>query len=594
MIFGKHINKYYLKYLPMLLVGLVALIAVDYMQLIIPEIYRLVINGIKDGCIITQTGRVVPFDMTFVLDEICLPLIAVIVSMVVGRFLWRICFLGSGIKVETELRERMFDKAKDLSQQYYQINKVGNLMSYLTNDLDTVQECFGWGIMMFIDALLLGTLALVKMARMNWLLTILCMIPMVFMLAASLIVGKYMTLKWDKRQAAFSAMSDFSQESFAGIAVIKAFVKEAHELHGFKKLSKDNENKNVEYTKLSQLLHVCITLFIESIICVIIGYGGFLVYSGSFDAGMLIEFIGYFTAIIWPVMAVSELIGMHAQGKASLNRITELLDSQPDVVDKEGAKTIDSIKGDIEFKSLTFAYPDEKDGTPALKDVSFKINAGENVGLVGRTGSGKTTIVDLILRTYNVPDGTVFIDGNDVNDIRIKDVRANAAYVPQDNFLFSDTIGNNISFATDGGSQDDIESAAILADVHENISEFPLKYESVLGERGVTVSGGQKQRISIARALMKNAPILILDDSVSAVDVNTEKTILKNLSDIRQGKTTILIAHRISTIENMDKIVFIDDGTVKAVGTHTELYLKCENYKTFVDLQRLDDGGRED
>ena len=594
MIFGKHINKYYLKYLPMLLVGLVALIAVDYMQLIIPEIYRLVINGIKDGCIITQTGRVVPFDMTFVLDEICLPMIAVIVSMVVGRFLWRICFLGSGIKVETELRERMFDKAKDLSQQYYQINKVGNLMSYFTNDLDTVQECFGWGIMMFIDALLLGTLALVKMARMNWLLTLLCMIPMVFMLAASLIVGKYMTLKWDKRQAAFSAMSDFSQESFAGIAVIKAFVKEAHELHGFKKLSKDNENKNVEYTKLSQLLHVCITLFIESIICVIIGYGGFLVYSGSFDAGMLIEFIGYFTAIIWPVMAVSELIGMHAQGKASLNRITELLDSQPDVVDKEGAKAIDSIKGDIEFKSLTFAYPDEKDGTPALNDVSFKINAGENVGLVGRTGSGKTTIVDLILRTYNVPDGTVFIDGNDVNDIRIKDVRANAAYVPQDNFLFSDTIGNNISFATDGGSQDDIESAAILADVHENISEFPLKYESVLGERGVTVSGGQKQRISIARALMKNAPILILDDSVSAVDVNTEKTILKNLSDIRQGKTTILIAHRISTIENMDKIVFIDDGTVKAVGTHTELYLKCENYKTFVDLQRLDDGGRED
>ncbi len=586
MIFGRHINKYYLRYAPMLLLGVLALAMVDYIQLIIPELYGMVINGIKDGVVKTSENVTVPFDINFLLDKICLPMIFVIVAMVVCRFLWRICFLGAGVKVETAIRGKMFDHCKDLSQQYYQINKVGDLMSLFTNDLDTVQECFGWGIMMFIDAAVLGVLAVGKMALMNPLLTMLCMIPMAFLVTASIVVGKYMEKKWDKRQAAFSALSDFSQETFAGIAVVKAFVKEAKELARFKKLSKHNENMNVDYTKLSMLLNVSLTLFIESVICVIIGYGGYLVYNGDFDAGTLVEFIGYFNTIIWPVMAISELIGMHAQGKASLDRIGKLLDAKPDVFDRK-VEEINDIRGDIEFRGLNFTYPDGD--VEVLSDISFKINAGENVGLIGRTGSGKTTIVDLILRTYNVPDGSLFIDGKDVNEIPIKSVRAAAAYVPQDNFLFSDTIENNIAFATDGGTHDDIEYAAKMADVHENIVEFPLQYNSVLGERGVTVSGGQKQRISIARALMKNAPILILDDSVSAVDVKTEKAILGNLSSMRQGKTTILIAHRISTIEDMDKIIFIDNGRVVAVGKHEELIASCEDYKNMVELQKLDE-----
>ena len=569
----------------MLLVGLLALVLVDYMQLVVPELYRMVINGIDNG-VVEVDGITHAFDMTFLLDKICLPMIFVIIAMVIGRFLWRICFFGAGIKVETDIRGKMFDRCKDLSQQYYQVNKVGNMMSFFTNDLDTVQECFGWGIMMFFDALVLGVLAVGKMAIMNPILTLLCMIPMLFLVIASLVVGKYMEKKWDKRQAAFSALSDFSQETFAGIAVIKAFVKEAKELSKFKKLSRENEDTNVDYTKLSMLLNVSLTLFIESVICVIIGYGGYLVYSGVFDAGKLVEFIGYFNAIIWPVMAISELIGMHAQGKASLNRISELLDATPDVFDKN-VEEINDIRGDIEFKNLSFTYPDGD--MEVLSNVSFKINAGENVGLIGRTGSGKTTIVDLILRTYNVPDGTLFIDGKDVNTIPIKSVRAAAAYVPQDNFLFSDTIENNIAFATDGGSHEDVEYAAKMADVHDNIVDFPLQYKSVLGERGVTVSGGQKQRISIARALMKNAPILILDDSVSAVDVKTEKAILENLAAMRGGKTTILIAHRISTIEDMDKIIFIDNGRVVAVGRHEELLAGCEEYKNMVDLQKLDE-----
>ena len=589
MIFGKHINRYYLKYLPMLLLGAGALLLVDYMQLFVPEIYGSVIRSINENTL----------SLEFLLNDICAPMLIVIVCMVFGRFLWRVCFFGAGIRLETDLRSKMFDRCKDLSQQYYQVNKVGNLMSLFTNDLDTVQECFGWGIMMFFDAVLLGVMALVKMLRMNYVLALLCMIPMTLLLACSLIVGKYMSKKWEERQEAFSLLSDFSQETFAGIAVIKAFVKEAHELLEFRKLCKNNEDKNVEYTKLSVLLHVSLTLFIESVVCVILGYGGYLVLSPDavFQADQLVEFIGYFNAIIWPVMAVSELIGMHAQGKASLKRISELLDSTPDVFDRE-VDEIGEIRGDIDFKNLTFRYPDGE--FDVLTDVSFSIKAGENVGVIGRTGSGKTTIVDLILRTYNVPEGTLFIDGHDVNHIPIKAVRAAAAYVPQDNFLFSDTIENNISFATDGGNHEDVVTAARLADVHDNISEFTEQYASVLGERGVTVSGGQKQRISIARALMKNAPILILDDSVSAVDVKTEKAILENLRATRAGKTTILIAHRVSTVEQMDKIIFVDDGKIAAFGTYSELLSSCEAFKNLVDLQKLDDadegaanGGKE-
>lgn len=588
MIFGKHINRYYLKYLPMLLLGIFALVLVDYMQLIIPELYGTVIEGIETGYVVdSKTGIQYVFDLNYILDSICRPMLFVILSLVFGRFLWRVCFFGAGIKLETDLRGRMFDRAKDLSQQYYQVNKVGNMMSFFTNDLDTVQECFGWGIMMFFDAVVLGVLSINKMIGMDRKLALLCMIPMVLLLACSLIVGRYMSKKWEKRQEAFSMLSDFSQETFAGIAVIKAFVKETHELLEFKKLSKNNEDINVEYTRLSVLLHVALTLLIESVVCVILGYGGYLVYTGGFKAAELVEFIGYFNAIIWPIMAVSELIGMHAQGKASLKRIGELLDSTPDVFDASDVEDVAEIRGDIEFRDLTFVYP----GTDVevLKNVSFKINAGENVGIIGRTGSGKTTIVDLILRTYNVPDGTLFVDGNDVNKLPIKTVRANAAYVPQDNFLFSDTIENNISFATDGGNFERVVHAAEMADVHDNISEFPLQYQSVLGERGVTVSGGQKQRISIARALMKNAPILILDDSVSAVDVKTEKAILGNLREIRGGKTTILIAHRVSTVEKMDKIIFVNEGKISAVGNYTELYESCQEFKNLVDLQKLDD-----
>ena len=588
MIFGKHINRYYGKYILWLIGGLAALVMVDFLQLEIPKLYRMVIDGMSYGYIM-EDGVRIPFDMQLVLDGVCMPMVKIILAMVFGRFLWRVCFFGSAVRLEADLRNRMFDHAKDLSRQYYQVNKVGDLMSLFTNDLDTVQECFGWGVMMFFDAVLLGILAITDMWQMNPVLTGLSLIPMAFLLASATIVGRRLQQKWDTRQEAFSKLSDFSQESFSGIAVIKAFVKEARELWAFKKLNVENEEANIDHTKTAVLFRVLVTLFVESVICIILGYGGYLVHEEIFTAGQLMEFIGYFNAVIWPIMAVSELIDMGSRGKASLERISQLLDAEIDVKDREGVMALPQIRGDIEFKNLTFRYPDGE--FDCLKNVSFKINAGENVGLVGKTGSGKTTLVDLILRTYNVPDGTIFIDGHDVNDVAIRDLRSGCAYVPQDNFLFSDTIENNIAFGVAGGSTAAVTQAARMADVHSNIKEFQQGYGTVLGERGVTVSGGQKQRISIARALMKDAPILILDDSVSAVDTKTETTILGNLRATRAGKTTILIAHRISTIEKMDKILFVEDGCLAAVGTHSELYETNAEYRKMVDLQRLEEEG---
>lgn len=595
MIFGKHINKYYLKYGWMLILGIFALVIVDYGQLKIPEFYRAVVNGMNTG-VVEANGGNYTFDMEYLLDKICLPMIFIILLIVVGRFLWRVCFFGAAIKVETALREEMFDHSRKLSQQYYQVNKVGNLMSLFTNDLETVQDCYGSGVLVLFDALVLGSMTLVKMLNMDIILTALSLIPMIILFTMASIVGKTMSKKWDKRQEAFSRLSDFAQESFSGIAVIKAFAKEGAELLAFRWLNKDNEKANVEYTKVSTMLNVLITLFVESIVGVILGYGGYLIHAGKFDAGKMIEFIGYFTAIVWPIEAISLLIEMSAKGKASLQRISELLDNRIDVKDIEELISVNEnidISGKIEFRNLTFTYPGNEKET--LKNISFIINPGERVGIIGRTGAGKTTIVDLIARIYNVDEGMLFVDGRDVNSIPIENLRKEIAYVPQDNFLFSDTVANNIGFSEKMQlDYDKIRKAATLADVDGNIKDFSHGYDTMLGERGVTVSGGQKQRISIARALMKDAKILILDDSVSAVDTKTEKTILENISGYKQGITTILIAHRISTIKQMDKVLFVEDGCLVDYGKHDELLNRCEKYARMVELQKLEeDKGNE-
>jgi len=581
-IFGKHINKYYGKFAHFFILGVVALLVIDYVQLEIPEIIGAVIDGLEYGTLIYED----------LLDAIFkLGIIAII--MVVGRFTWRYCIFGTSIKIETCIRDDMFKHAETLSQNYFSRNKTGAQMALYTNDLQTVRMAFGPGIVMLADALFLGVIAYIKMIKLDLLLAILSLIPMLLIVIVGSIVSKFLDRKWEERQKAYEDLSDFVQENFSGISVIKAFVKERKELKQFLKHNKDNVDKNVNYVRLAVLFDIMLGVTISVTIAIIIGYGGYLVYQnkmlgiGDFSIGQLTEYLAYFESIIWPMMAIAQLIAMKSQASASLRRINELLDEKSDVNDDLVLYPDALLTGEIEFNNLNFRYSED---TPlVLKDISFKIKQGEHVGIIGRTGCGKTTIVDLLMRVYNVNKGEIKIGGYDIMEVPIVNVRNTVGYVPQDNFLFSDTITKNISFSKDTIDEEAVEDAAKYADVHENIVDFPNKYDTVLGERGVTLSGGQKQRISIARAFVKDPEILILDDSVSAVDTKTEKTILANLKEKRAGKTTIVIAHRISTIKDMDRIILMEDGELKAFDTHDNLMNNSKLYRDMVELQRLED-----
>lgn len=577
MLFGRHVNEFYKKYWHLFLIGIIALIAVDFFQLEIPEIYGEIINRLKNDGSIPKS----------ILIDLILRMGAIAAIMFVGRFTWRNCVFGVGVRIESDLREKMFIHSELLSQRFYKEHKTGALMAYYTNDLQTVRECFGTGTIMFIDALFLGVFTYIKMVKLNVMLSLIALIPMILISILSIFVGKIMEKKFAMRQQAYEDLSDFTQENFSGISVIKAFVKETLEIKHFSKINKKNQDINVSFARFSTLLNVILTFIISSIVLMLYLGGSYVVLNGNanFDVGELAEFVSYFGTITWPMMAISQLINLTAQGKASLKRVSSLLDEKIEIVD-ENPVALDDIKGKIEFKNLNFKYPDGSFNV--LKNISFTINAGEMVGIIGRTGCGKTTIVDLLLRIYNVEKNTLFIDDNDIMNISFKKVREAIGYVPQDNFLFSDTIKNNIAFAFQEAQDDEIEKAATLADVHQNILDFEQQYKTVLGERGVTLSGGQKQRVSIARAVIKNPPILILDDSVSAVDTKTEESILTNLRQLRKGKTTLVIAHRISTVKDLDKIILMENGTVLAVGTHDDLMKTSSVYQEMVRLQSLE------
>lgn len=586
MIFGKYINKYYIKYILFFILGIAALLAVNWVQLEIPKICGQILDGVADEAKNDPNSL---FNNPEMINRLMIQLAIIALIMFIGRFMWRYCIFGVAVRVETDIRYDMFNHSLKLSNAFYKHHKTGALMALFTNDLQVIKQAFGSGTVMTVDAIFLGSFALYRMFMNNWILTCFSIIPMILIAIVSVVVGRILKEKFKVRQEAYEKLSDFTQENFSGIAVVKAFVKEVHEIRHFDKINEDNLNKNINYVKYSTILNVFLTAIISSIITLLFGGGAYFVINGfmgkEFTPGQMFEFIGYFDAVIWPFMAVAQLINMRSQANASLNRINGFLDEKIDIVD-QNVTDIEQIAGKIEFRNLNFKYPDGSNNV--LKNISFTIPEGSMVGIIGKTGCGKTTIVDLLLRTYNLNDGQVFIDDKDIMHIPFKKIRDSIGYVPQDNFLFSDTIANNIAFAYESFDDEMIQEAAKLADVHNNIIEFNEQYATILGERGVTLSGGQKQRVSIARAIVKNPAILIFDDSVSAVDTKTEETILSNLKRIRKNRTTIMIAHRISTVQNLDMIIVMDDGKVVGIGKHEQLLETCELYQQMVHLQSLE------
>ncbi len=595
MLFGRYINKYYLKYAIFFIIGIAALVAVDIAQLFIPTYLGEIVNILTD----LGTSTVMPPEIKERLIYIIIATVVVAAVMMVGRMIWRFTIFHASFKIEAKLREEMFLKAERLSQRYYHENKVGTVMAWFTNDIETIGDFFGWGTIMMVDAIFMSILVIVRMVLLDWALSIIAFIPVILIVIWGALVEKIMSQKWDIRQQSFDALYDFTQETFTGIGVIKAFVKETHEIHVFAKKAKHDKDINVSFARLYVLFDLLIEIIIALIFAILMGFGGWFVYAAAtgtpvvmfgkainLDVGNLVTFTGYFDLLIWPMIAMGQIISMYSRAKTSLKRITHYLDEPEEIKDVENAKQLKDVKGSIIFDNFSFTYPGSKE--PSLENISLEIKEGETVGIVGKIGCGKTTLVNSLLRLYNIEPNSIKIDDNDIMSCSIKSVRNNIAYVPQDNFLFSDKIRNNISFSNEEVSDEDIRRAAQFADVDNDIRGFKERYETVSGERGVTLSGGQKQRISIARAFIKNAPIMILDDSVSAVDVKTEEEILKHISEERKGKTTLVVASRVSTVSHLDKIIVLNNGKLEAFGTPSELMKTSQTYQTMVYLQELE------
>ncbi|MDD6302612.1 MAG: ABC transporter ATP-binding protein [Bacillales bacterium] len=593
MLFGKHVNKFYKKYFWYFFFGILFLIFVDTIQVFIPKLSGNIADNVVNN---TLSGTIFGIDSAYanlLKDILWIALIGL--GMFIGRYCWRRLIFGEAVRIQSDLRRDMFKKCEVLSQRYYKANKTGAILSYFSNDLETIEEAFGFGIVQLIDGIFLLIVSLIGMFAIDWLLTLFLLIPLAVLCVCALFIDRLMEAKWGKRQKAFEDLSDFAQENFTGIRVIKAFVKERKELKQFSKEAKKNKDANIEFAKTSAILDVLFEVLIYVVFGLILLGGSYLVYlhvkSGGdpkvgISVGQLITFIGLADTIIWPVFALAGIINLVARARASLKRISTLLDEEVEIKDGE-IIPLEEVKGEIEFKNLNFAYPDDPN-TNVLNDISLKINAGETIGIVGKIGSGKSTLVNMLFRLYNIPDNSLFIDGKDIMHLPIKEIRNNIGYCPQDNFLYSDSIRNNIAFSNIDMSLEDIKIAAEFSAVRDNIEGFKDQYETLIGEKGVSLSGGQKQRISISRAIVKDPKILILDDSVSAVDVKTEETIIENIKNLRKGKTTILIASRVSTVQSLDRILVLNDGKVDAFGTHEECLEKSKIYARMVELQTLE------
>ena len=556
--------------------GIITLFVVDFANLFIPRLTGTITDGL--------TAHSLDW------NGIKLCLLAIFglgLTLALGRFLWRFFLFGASRSIEKELRNDMFRHLEKMSVEYYNEHKTGDLMTRFTSDLNAIRMAIGPAVICVFDASVMTIMVICQMMYyVNIRLTLLAIIPMLLICAGEIYYGKIMHARFRERQEAVSDLTDFVQESFSGVRVIKAFVRERSQMRAFARANRHTMDKNLNVVRLQAVVMPLLDVIIGLSSLITLVYGGYLALVGEITLGRFVAFNQYINMLVWPMLACGDAINMFSQGSASTRRIQEIFDEKPEIYDRKDVQPPDEIRGDITFSHLTFIHRGHSE--PTLKDINLEIPAGTTLAIIGRTGNGKSTLVNLLLRLYNTKPGMILIDGRDINTIPLKALRENIAYVPQDNFLFSDTLKANIAFGTGEEDMDAITCATSVACIHENIVSFPDGYETIVGERGVTLSGGQKQRSSIARALMKDSPILILDDSLSAVDTDTEERILKNLKENRRGKTTLLIAHRISTIQNADVIMVLEDGEAKEIGNHESLMAQNGIYRDMFEKQQLE------
>lgn len=567
-----YVKKHWWQYV----LGIATLFAVDYANLFIPELTGEVTDGL--------TSRTM--DMNGVMSCV-LKILLLGVTLAVGRFFWRYFLFGAARTIEKEIRDDMFAHLETMDVEYFNGHKTGDLMTRFTSDLNSIRMSIGPAIISIFDATVMALMVIIQMmVYVNVRLTLLTLIPMSIIMVGEIYYGKIMHKKYRERQEAVSDLTDFVQESFSGIRVIKAFVRERYQLREFAKSNQNAMDKNLSIARWQSVVNPLLTVIIGSSSLITLIYGGYLAIVGDITLGRFVAFHSYVNMLVWPMIACGDAINMFSQGYASAKRLQEVFDEKTEVSDTDKTRPIPELAGNITFNHLTFIHKGMSE--PTLKDICLDVPAGTTLAIIGRTGNGKSTLVNLLLHLYNTKPGMILLDGRDINTVPLHTLRENIAYVPQDNFLFSDTLASNIAFGTHEKSMERIVEASRAACIHDNIIEFPDGYETVVGERGVTLSGGQKQRSSIARALIKDAPILILDDALSAVDTDTEEHILRNLKETRAGKTNIIIAHRVSTIQNADVIMVLEDGEAAEIGSHKELMAKGGIYADMFEKQQLE------
>lgn len=571
--------NYVRRYWPRYLLGILALAAVDLVNSYVPQYTGEVTDLLSAGN--ATMAKVMPYIWM---------ILGMGAIIAIGRFAWRYFLFGAARTIEKDMRDDLFAHLETLDMVYFNHNKTGDLMTRFINDLNAVRQLVGMTVIATFDASVMLILVLGRMILyVSPKLTCVAIIPLMVIIIGNFFYGREMHKRFLEKQDAFSKLSDHVQESVSGIRVIKAFVQEQLEMRRFLKSNLFCQEKNLRVARLQAIVMPLMDVIIGSSSLITLLYGGYMAITGEITLGQFVAFNSYIGMLVWPMLAVSECITQISQGLASVKRLMAIHNEKSEIRDDESKvnKSITGVSGQISIKHLTFSYPGHE-SEKALDDISVEIPAGSSLAIVGRTGCGKTTMASLLMRMYNTEDGMITFDGHNIREIPVHALRSSIGYVPQDNFLFSDTIANNIAFGLKDIPMEEIEQAAKDACIHDNIMEFPEGYNTVVGERGATISGGQKQRSSIARALLKNAPILILDDSLSAVDTDTEEQILQSLKKRCAGKTVIMIAHRISTIEHCDRILVLDEGKMIEYGTHQELLDKGGVYRGIYDKQQLE------